>query len=82
MQDQESKRKVLQEIMDLMDEKDGEQLKRHPKFVSKATEAEEPEIEGVEVSVEGEEEPEAVSSDSELSPEVVQKLLEMYDDLD
>lgn len=77
MEDLELKKKVLQEMMDLMDQKDGENLKGHPKMMALKVEAK-PEVENPESGVDpvdgGEDE-------DELSPEMVQKILEMYKDL-
>lgn len=72
MQDMEMKKKVAQEIMALMDEKDGERLKSHPKLMAAKIEVEKPESE-----LELEAKPEGMESEEELSPEMVQKLLEM-----
>jgi len=74
MQDLEMKKKVLQEMMDLMDQKDGESLKGHPKMMALKVEAKpegSPEEESAESS-------EVEDSEDELSPEMVQKILEMY----
>lgn len=73
MQDLDMKKKVAQEIMALMDEKDGERLKSHPKLMAAKIEVEKPEGEmGLEPESEGLE-----SSEEELSPEMIEKLLEM-----
>jgi len=78
MQDLELKNKILDEIMGMMDEKDGERLKSHPKFAAKAALAEpEPEIEAEEEALK----PEGEISEDEMSPEMIQKMLEMYKDL-
>ena len=73
MEDMEMKKKVAQEIMDLMDQKDGERLKsKSPKFSAAKIEVEK---EGV---LDGKEEPKVeVESTEELSPEMIEKLLEM-----
>lgn len=68
MQDLEMKQKVAQEIMALMDQKEGERLKSHPKLMAKAAAAPAEEPVAEEMPVEGEE---------ELSPEMIQKLIEM-----
>lgn len=84
MQDQGMKQKVLQEIMDMMDEKDGEQLKAHPKFMAAKIEVAKPKVlavgdesteeEGPGEEVEMTEKPE---SEEEISPEMIEKLIEM-----
>lgn len=92
MQDLEMKKKVAQEIIALMDEKEGERLKKHPKLAAAAApkvdpvEGEEEEMklgEGAESADEPslEVDPELASKDEEeLSPELIQKLLEMMKD--
>lgn len=78
MKDLETKKKVLSEIMELMDEKEGENLKmKSPKFMAAKVEIEKPEEEKPIEMMSGEESEEK----EELSPEMVQKLLEMYKDL-
>lgn len=81
MQDLELKKKVLQEMMDLMDEKDGESLKSHPKMMALKVEAK-PEVEEKEshLMADGSKmlDGEMSEDDEELSPEMVQKILEMY----
>lgn len=84
MQDLEMKKKIAQEIMDLMDSKDGERLKsKSPKFAKasvievdpveeKSESSDEMAKEKLDPSFQGKE-----SGDEELSPEMIQKLLEM-----
>ena len=80
MKDLETKESVLQEIIDLMDAREGEDLKKHPKLLAASVEVEKPEVVA--------EEPE-VSSDvlaqkddeEEISPEQIRKLLEHFKDL-
>lgn len=78
MENFETKKKVLQEIMDLMDEKEGENLKmKSPKFMAAKVEVEKPST--------PEDMPESETSISEeseeLDPQTIQKILEMYKDL-
>ena len=73
MEDMDMKKKVLQEMMDLMDQKDGDKLKCHPKMMALKVEAKPPEASPAEESPESEE-----PSEDDLSPEMVQKILEMY----
>lgn len=75
MEDLDLKKKVLQEMMDLMDQKDGESLKGHPKMMALKVEAK-PEVESPEPGVDPVDGGE--SEEDELSPEMVQKILEMY----
>lgn len=72
MQDLDMKKKVAQEIMALMDEKDGERLKSHPKLMAKSPAPEMP-MEGEEMLAEGV----PVEGEEEISPEMLQKLMEM-----
>jgi len=69
MKDMELKNKVLSEIMSLMDEREGEDLKKHPKLM--AAKAEKPESEVLEA-------PESEESEDEVSPEMLQKLLDHF----
>lgn len=84
MQDLEMKQKVAKEIMDLMDQMEGDRLKKHPKVMGASIEiekkepmmasdpeeiAESPEAKAVEDSEDGEE--------MELSPEMIEKILAM-----
>lgn len=95
MQDMEIKKKVLSEIMDLMDEKDGEMLKMHPKVMAAKIEVAKPESEGAVDMMkekmmgdkgemmpghESSESPE-MESEEEMSPEMIKKVLEMYKDI-
>ena len=78
MQDLESKKKVLEEIMCLMDEKEGESLKmKSPKFMSAKAASESP-LESEEIP---EVKEELAESEDELDPEMVKKILEMYKDI-
>ncbi len=94
MTDIETKKKVLEEIMSLMDEKEGEKLKSHPKFMAAKIEVEKP-IEGAaEIEKEkmlgdlGEEKPGHELAESplqekaedEISPEMIDMLLKKYKD--
>lgn len=84
MQDIELKQKVINEIMGLMDEAEGNKLKKHPKLQPKAPAdpvAEEAnEVDEFEEGPEDVEESET-SEDGEMSPEMVEKILEMYEDI-
>lgn len=75
MKDLALKQNVLQEIMDLMDEKEGENLKSHPKLMAAKIEVEKPE--GEEMLEESSEAP-AVPSEDEISPEMLEKLIEHF----
>lgn len=79
MQDLETKQKILDEIMSMMDEKDGERLKSHPKLAAASMPEEKP---GLELGEdESSENPEMEKKEGDLDPETVQKILEMYKDL-
>lgn len=88
MLDLEMKKKVAQEIMDLMDQKDGERLKKHPKIVAASIEidkkkpldemmskGEEAEESSDELKPFGQEK--SKEDEEEISPEMISKLLEM-----
>lgn len=88
MLDLEMKKKVAQEIMDLMDQKDGERLKKHPKIVAASIEIDKkkPLDEMMSKGEEAEESSEEIKSfgqekskedEEEISPEMISKLLEM-----
>ena len=82
MDDMDLKKKTLQEIIDLMDQKDGDRLKAHPKLSAAVMMPEKKDsIEVVEGSPEEEskESPleEKDEDADEVSPEMIQKLLEM-----
>ena len=88
MLDLEMKKKVAQEIMDLMDQKDGERLKKHPKIVAASIEIDKkkPLDEMMSKGEESEEGSEEIKSfgqekskedEEEISPEMISKLLEM-----
>jgi hypothetical protein len=63
--------KVLEGIIEMLDEQEGEKLKKHPKLMAMEVEVEKkPEMEMPEVEEEDD-------SEMELSPELIQKLLEM-----
>lgn len=69
------KKRVAEEIMALMDEKEGERLKKHPKFMKAEIEVEKPDAETSE-GLDMEEKP-MVEGEEELSPDMIKKLLEM-----
>jgi hypothetical protein len=85
MKDLSIKQNVLQEIMDLMDARDGEDLKSHPKLMAAKIEVK-PEgdskspIEGsdLEESLESPEVEKSEGDDGEISPEDLQALLEKF----
>lgn len=83
MLDLDMKKKVAQEIMDLMDVKDGEKLKKHPKLVAASIEVEKkPGLEALKSEDEPSPESELMekkedSSEPELDEETIKKLLEM-----
>ena len=90
MKDMELKKKVLGEIMDLMNEKDGEMLGKHPKLMAAKIEIEPKEDEKEmdqesdlksELMPEGGLELEKDEMEIEgLTPEMIQKLKEMLDE--
>lgn len=85
MKDLSMKQNVLQEIIDLMDQKDGESLKNHPKFASPVTEEPSLDAEIAEEEISSEE-PEVLSAEAPaeldgLSEEDLQMLLEKFKDL-
>ena len=83
MLDLEMKKKVAQEIMDLMDQKDGERLKsKSPKFMAATIEVEKkPKLEEEEKAespmMEKSEDKAHEMGEGEMTPEMIQKLLEM-----
>jgi hypothetical protein len=70
----ELEKKVLEGLIQMLDEQEGEKLKKHPKLMAMEVEIEKkPKMEEME-------EPEMESEDDsemELTPELIQKLLEM-----
>lgn len=87
MKDLAMKQNVLQEIIDLMEAREGESLKSHPKFAKAMPEAK-PEgeeglqVEGVEEeSLDAPEVDEAEKPEGELSEEDMQMLLEKFKEL-
>ena len=89
MKDLETKQKVLQEIMDLMEGRESDRLKSHPKFAKPKVEAP-VEEEGEEMEMADKEEvPSEMPSEEkeesksdELSDEDIQLLLEKMKDLE
>lgn len=80
MQDLDVKKKILDEIMGLMDEKDGDRLKNHPKLIAAKLEIGKPKDEELLEDPKAEilESPLEEKKEDELDPESIQKLLEMY----
>jgi hypothetical protein len=76
MKDMEVKKQILQEIMDMMDEKESEMLKKHPKLAKVEIESNDPEL--AEELKDKVVEPEVSEGEEELDQETKQKLLEMY----
>lgn len=66
--------KILDEIISMLEDQEGEQLKKHPKLMAMEVEVDKkPQVEvDDEIGKEKEDE-----MDGELSPEILQKLLEM-----
>ena len=64
--------KVLEGIIEMLDEQEGEKLKKHPKLMAMEVEIEKKPEMKEEMPEESEDE-----SEMELSPELIQKLLEM-----
>jgi len=86
MQNMDVKKKVLEEIMGLMDEKEGDKLKSHPKLMAAKVEVVKPEMVMEEGSLEEEkmESPDEESKESDmdgLTPEMIQELLEKYESM-
>ena len=66
-------KKVLEGIIEMLDEQEGEKLKKHPKLMAMQLEVEKkPEMPEMK-----EESQESEDEEMELSPELIQKLLEM-----
>ena len=94
MQDMEIKKKVLDEIMELMDEKEGEKLKMHPKLMAAKIEVVKPkdsesemikekrmgDISEMEPNHEASETQDEESAEEEISPEMIELLLKKYKD--
>jgi hypothetical protein len=92
MENADLKTKVLQEIMDLMDQKEGDALKSHPKLMAAKIEVAKPEDSAEalkekllgdkgeeELGHEASESPDVEAKESaEISPEDLQKLLEHF----
>jgi hypothetical protein len=82
MKDFNLKNKVLEEIMGLMDEKEGDLLKSHPKLVKAEVEVVKPKSEEVKPLGEGEElelgekKPVLESEDEEIDDEMLAALME------
>jgi hypothetical protein len=81
MQDLEMKKSILKEIMDMMDAREGEGLKKHPKLAAKA---EVPMSEEEAMSLESEEKPEMMEeakpemASDEIDPEDLERLMELH----
>lgn len=73
MIDNELKDSALQELIDLMDEREGMELKKHPKLMAASVEVEKPEM-----KVEGESPEVEESAEGEISAEDLQKLIEHF----
>ena len=73
MKDVQAKKSVLKEIIDMMDDREREGLKKHPKLMTAEAEVETPEAE-----------PEEKESDSvgeaksEIDPEDLERLMELH----
>lgn len=85
MKDLEIKKGILQEIMDMMDAREGDSLKKHPKFVAAKLEVSKPEEETE--TIETEEKPEMMETSEsemtsdEISPEDLERLMELHKSL-
>jgi hypothetical protein len=67
----ELEKKVLEGLIQMLDEQEGEKLKKHPKLMAMEVEIEKkPKMEEPEMESEDD-------SEMELTPELIQKLLEM-----
>lgn len=94
MQDMEIKKKVLDEIMELMDEKEGDKLKMHPKLMAAKIEVVKPkdsesemikekrmgDISEMEPNHEASETQDEEAAEEEISPEMIELLLKKYKD--
>lgn len=82
MKDMMAKKEVLDEIMKLMDDKDGDMLRKHPKIAKVDIESNDPaladELKDKMMGVEGEEMSAMDVEKSEMNPEDMQKLMELY----
>ena len=78
MKDLKIKENILQEIMDLMDEKEGEQLAKHPKLIAAKVSVAKPVVEETEGEEMETEESDDVKPEGEISPEDLKKLLEHF----
>lgn len=80
MKEQEIKKKILQEIMDMMDKKEGDSLKNHPKIAKVDIKSNDPEMAEelkdklVEPDMEND-------SNEEVDEETKQKLIDLYKNL-
>lgn len=82
----EVKKQILQEIMDMMDSKEGDMLKKHPKIAKVDIQSNDPEMAeelkdklmNPDMEVE---EPEEKKSEEDIDEETKQKLIEMYKSL-
>lgn len=81
MKNLEIKKNILQEIMELMDAKEGESLKKHPKFMAAKVEVEKPAEEGLEMESSSESPEAEALEEGDITPEQLQKLLEHFKDL-
>ena len=81
MQDLEIKKSILKEIMDMMDAKESEGLKKHPKLASAEMEVESPEAEMSEEKPEMMEESKPEMSEDEIDPEDLERLMELHKSL-
>lgn len=75
----ELEKKILEDIINMLDEQEGEKLKKHPKLMAMEVEMKKPNAsDEEEAKQEGESLDEEKSEDEmELTPEMIQKLLEM-----
>jgi hypothetical protein len=70
----ELEKKVLEGLIEMLDEQEGEKLKKHPKLMAMEIEmSKKPEMPEMEESKDESED----ESEMELTPELIQKLLEM-----
>lgn len=73
----ETKQKVLQGMIDFMDELEGEGLKKHPKFMAAKVEVKPEDSLAAELKPEHEELESPEASEDEVDPEMLAKLMEM-----
>lgn len=80
MKDLETKESILQEIMDLMSDREGDDLKKHPKLMAAKIEVAKPEVDPSEPKVPSDVLAEK-DEDEEITPDQIKALLAHFKDL-